>query len=976
MKIKLFIATLLLMLFPIELLAKNWRIEGLSLPTNIEADLKNSYPTISDNDDIEKIIEKISTYYPSAQINQSFDGQNWIISIERKLIVASITATALTNSIANSIERSVRDFRGQTFSNETKKEIIANASEALKKIGFPNSEIILTEDFEENRINISIEARTGKKCTISDISFNFTFPKDARRPSIEGQICNEVRMIRFADEIEKNLKEQDYAFSTVDFKEIIFNADNTRGVAVFNGKVGKKIEYRFNTVNRGISIEDLIPDLKSQLSPQDYSPYSVKTEVLKEYQSRGYSSVIVSEPKIESSGENKLIYIYDIYPGVKMNITNILTVGVNLFTNDETDELLKPNKIWGLSTKVDLIDLEEGIRRLKNEYLKRGYWDVVVREPRLTTDPASGDTSIVVLVDEGLPRVFMDLQLSGNNFISDESIKEQFPFKQGKTIDRLQIIEFEKELNRKYFEAGFIYAKTDLSIYSKKERRSRPSTIIIKVEEGPRVKFGDIFILGLVNTHRKVIQRELEFLSGEYYSPEKIKRTKQKLINIGIFRAVSIEPTDKLVLENKGQIVDVSIILKESEAGLVSFGPGYDIFKGYNYVVEASYKNISGMARRFSVRSSISQDKEQEAVKSSTLLGTSLGIGFIEPYLASYPIDGRLSLSHKAVATSFWEFSTIGQEEISYSLDDTNRNFVSLFARQKINLEVGTDTQTALYLFPGNTQINSFGGKLELDLRDNISWPTRGVYLSIESEKASYALQGNVKFDKIDIMNNYYHDISKLFVLALGLQYTKFNSIDRNDSDYGFNTIPASEALYAGGSELVRGYKEQLGPYLRYFTEDRNGDETVLEEQVVGGTARFVSKFELRTLISENSAISLFYDAGNSYIDKSELDKMNVRFEEQNETNTVPSIEENFIFPIENIFTDLDGYFKNVYTSTGVSYNYLTPLGSFRFGFAYPLKQPKSLNCSKSTEFCFDRRHAGPGIFNQGKLDISIAAKF
>ena len=473
-----------------------------------------------------------------------------------------------------------------------------------------------------------------------------------------------------------------------------------------------------------------------------------------------------------------------------------------------------------------------------------------------------------------------------------------------------------------------------------------------------------------------MVLREITFRSGSTYSPEKVRKLQRRLINTGLFRFVAVEPLDKEVLEKKGQVIDLSINLKEGQAGLISFGPGYDLFQGYNYTAEASYKNLFGKAKKISIRGYFSQDKRQEAVKNYTLLGIILGLGYTEPYFLGLPLEGRLSLSHRAKATNFWKFSTISSQETSYNFDSTRSNSLTIYTKQKINIEVGSEAQKALFLTQGDTQINSIGSKVHLDTRNDKSWPTSGTFLSLDLEKAGYLLNGNTKFDKIGFTNNNYLGISNSIVLALSLSYTKFSSVDRNNTNYGQNTIPTSEALFAGGPDMVRGFNERLGPYIRYFSKDENGNENIKEEEIIGGTVRFIGKLEFRYLLNQNWALNIFYDTGNSFLEQSEVKKINYRLTNQNETESIPTLEDNFMLDFAKSIENPNYYLNKVYTSTGLSINILTPLGSFRFGYAFPIKVPRSSKCAADSSFCLERRPIGDRIFDKGKLDISIATTF
>lgn len=966
----------LFLLFQNKAFAAPWKIIASKKVISEIEPLIDAYSEINSEDELLNLVEEIEEKVPHSVIYPFFNGAEWVIEVKEQKIISSIKVDAVAVYISRQIEKSLADFRGQDYTPATLGKIIDISKATMKELGFPEAAIFAEPKLEENMYQIEISLKTGRKCTIKKVSYNFAIRDDIDPPMIKGEICNENKMLQLAESFRRTLKDEGYAFSSIKFEGIKFEDGIFDGHAIFTGNIGNKIEYRIKDKSTTLSFSDLIPDFKQSLSPADFSPISVRTELINRYRESGYLDVVVAEPRKFIEEDNLEVYEFSIYPGEKTNITGVQIAGTKFINLERAKEILLDDTSWSLSNQITFEKIETGIKALRNFYIDNGFWDVQILPPRYVKRPQTQETTVSITVEEGVQRFLKAVEIKGNQFFKKEELVSGISGNIGKAINRVALVDFEKSIANKYFESGFLYSTVKLEIKSKDNRRFRSSTVILNIEEGQRVTFGRVLITGLLKTKQRIVSRSITFKSGTIYSPEKIRESKRNLINIGIFRSVTIEPTDKDQITRKASTIDISIILRESDAGLISFGPGYDIFNGYNFVVEGSYKNISGMARRFSFRGQISEDKQQEAVKSSQLLGTNVGVGFIEPYFFRSNISGRLSLSHKATASSFWNFSTIGQEELSYNLDFLQKSYISMFARQKINTEVGTNSQIALYLSEGDTNINSFGGKVEVDLRNDIGWPSKGYLISLESEKSDYWLGGNVRFDKISATANMYLPLFTNLVVATSFQYSQFRNINRNDKEPGFNTLPASESLFAGGSELVRGYNKQLGPFLRYTETDETG--TTSQRQVVlGGTERFINKLELRYLLSENSALSLFHDSGNAFISPGEIDKMKTRFIKEATGETLPTVEENYPFDPQSIVFDPDKYLELVYTSLGIAYNYLTPLGSFRIGFAYPLKQPNGCNdiqCAQ--EGALDRRNQSVGFFNRGKIDISIAAKF
>src|SRR5690606_36241963 len=128
-----------------------------------------------------------------------------------------------------------------------------------------------------------------------------------------------------------------------------------------------------------------------------------------------------------------------------------------------------------------------------------------------------------------------------------------------------------------YIRSGYSYCDVRLGIQSSEELREVLTTVMVTIEEGERVRIGQIGIVGLMKTDPKVIRRELTFQSGDWYNPEDLSESRTRLMNLGIFRSVQISPADRIAYLDKENVLDLVVEIYEGSAGNVSFGPGYNL---------------------------------------------------------------------------------------------------------------------------------------------------------------------------------------------------------------------------------------------------------------------------------------------------------------------------------------------------------------------------------------------------------------
>ena len=107
------------------------------------------------------------------------------------------------------------------------------------------------------------------------------------------------------------------------------------------------------------------------------------------------------------------------------------------------------------------------------------------------------------------------------------------------------------------------------------------------------------------------------------------------------------------------------------------------------------------------------------------------------------------------------------------------------------------------------------------------------------------------------------------------------------------SSIPVQDRFYLGGAESVRGYK-----YGTISPVDEKGN-------FVGGKAYGLLSLELRYFFKKNLQLAFFYDAGNVF----------------------------------ERFKDFELKLSDWYSSVGVGFRYLTPVGPLRFDYGYKLKK-------------------------------------
>jgi outer membrane protein assembly factor BamA len=259
------------------------------------------------------------------------------------------------------------------------------------------------------------------------------------------------------------------------------------------------------------------------------------------------------------------------------------------------------------------------------------------------------------------------------------------------------------------------------------------------------------------------------------------------------------------------------------------------------------------------------------------------------------------------------------------------------------------------------------GVRFNIDQRNDLSWPTSGYTLNSELATARYGLGGDLRYEHWEVSTGLYHELPFKGVFALHLALSAYDDVERR-SDIDQNILPASERLYSGGAESVRGFRERsLGPRVAYHTGGTSGRSTsgVMEHVVFGGSRSTLVKAELRRqIIPQTLAVTVFTDSGNTFLSQKEEDL--IRGIYHDDANGA-RLEDNRSYEFSEIVTDPSVLWTKNYLSYGTALNYLTPLGSINLAYGLPWREPEGTT---------KRGKQGGYPFTRGEFHINMGATF
>ncbi len=211
---------------------------------------------------------------------------------------------------------------------------------------------------------------------------------------------------------------------------------------------------------------------------------------------------------------------------------------------------------------------EEDLEKVKAYYGREGYLDVAVDSEVFYYDD-DRHMDITIIVDEGKKYLVGNIALSGNALFSEDEVRNVLELTRNKAFSQERMGMDGAHIQEIYYNKGYIMCRVLPTPLVNNE--TGRIDISYAINEGDLIYVNRVNIVGNTKTKDTVIRRELRAYPGEPFDGSQIKRSKERLNNLGYFEDISFDtiPTNDPVKR------DLVVNVKETKTGEFSFGGGY-----------------------------------------------------------------------------------------------------------------------------------------------------------------------------------------------------------------------------------------------------------------------------------------------------------------------------------------------------------------------------------------------------------------
>ncbi|MBU1090787.1 MAG: outer membrane protein assembly factor BamA [Candidatus Omnitrophica bacterium] len=651
--------------------------------------------------------------------------------------------------------------------------------------------------------------------------------------------------------------------------------------------------------------ESLKEELKTRENQHlDYPSLAEDVRTLKKmYEKKGFSDVVINHQVDIDKETNKAKVKFVVSEGKKVRIKNIFVEGNLSFLDKRILRLIKTKRAWWLNAGILKDDLlTEDMERIRAFYRKEGFTDVEVDYEIKSDERKPYLLYITIKIKEGKRYLVGNVAIQGNKDLSRALILARLEYcVPGKVFSQEALKADIANIQSLYFDKGYISNQieeaTSLNSYTGRV------DIVYNIAENEIVYVDKIRVVGNVKTKDVVVRRELRIYPGDRFDGDKLKRSKERIQNLGFFEEVGYDAKDTGVPSKKDLIVEV----KESKTGAFSFGGGYSTVDQFVGFIEIEQKNFDW--KNFPYFTGAGQDLRLRASFGSVSSGFDLS--FTDPWIFDYPVSFGFDLYKRQhereedIGYGYDQDITGGDIRLGTEVSEYVRaNLSYRYDNIKIT-DVVTTASSDLKSEEGENVISSLRPGITFDTRDNVFYPRKGNFLSSSFEWAGGPFGGDKEFLK------YFGTASQYFPLFKNsaLEFKARVGLVEGYSDT--EKVPIYERFFAGGASTVRGYEERsLGPI------------DPASKDPLGGESMLVGNIEYTHPVLDFLKAAVFYDIGNVW------GKMN----------------------------DIGS--GGLKSSVGLGFRIKTPIGPNKLDYGVPLDTAPGEEDTKSGKFHFSAGHA------------------
>jgi len=673
-------------------------------------------------------------------------------------------------------------------------------------------------------------------------------------------------------------------FGTGLFSDVVIEMQgSTLVVKVIENPIINRVAFEGNRKIEDDKLRDEIQSRPRQVFTRARVQADVE-RILTIYRRSGRYNASV-EPKIIKLEQGRVDLVFEINEGDVTTVQRISFVGNEAFSDGTLREKIRTSEsAWyrflSSADRYDPDRLNLDRELLRKFYLSEGYADFRVVSAVAELAPDREGFFITFTISEGVRYKFGTVEVSTRFQGLDVDVLQSYlTMSSGEWYDADEVEKSVTALTDLVGSLGYAFVEVRPNIRRNKDTLTIDVTF--DVQEGPRVYVERINISGNTRTLDKVIRREFRLAEGDAFSTAKVRRSQQRLRNLGFFEKVDISASPGSAPDRTN--IEVEVV--EQSTGDISFGAGYSTTSGILGDIGIKERNLLGKGQELRFGISVGT------------LSTLIDLSFTEPYFLDRPMSAgidvfRTSNDRQQVASysdrsigfalrAGWAYSEHTRQTVRYTLRQTDIFNVQPWASTVVQANAGTSV------------VSEVGETIAWDTRDTRLNTTKGFLL--RNSMAVAGLIGTEQYYRTTADAVYYQSLFEDVIISVGGSAGLV--VPYNNSSLRLNN------LFFIGGDTLRGFRVGgIGPRDSVTTD------------ALGGTYFYTGTTELSFPLGLPKEIGLL---GKAFMDVGSLWGLGG-----------PAVYSSTVLTS-----------TTMRVSTGLGIQWVSPFGPIRIDYAFPLVQ-------------------------------------
>ncbi len=606
------------------------------------------------------------------------------------------------------------------------------------------------------------------------------------------------------------------------------------------------------------------------------------------YAEKGFRLAEANYTIAEASRSDRRV-VYTIDEGDKVRVGEIDFEGNTVFKDRRLAWSMGDTKESNLVTKIMKKDiyspaaLNEDLDAVRELYLKAGYKNVVLGEPKIEVKPVKGGEAagddvkrrlfITIPVEEGDRWRLGEITIEGSDRFPAEVLLRQFERPKGGWLRSKVVDEGLETIRELYSNTGHLFAQIEPEIV---ERPDQVADVIIHVDEGEQFRIGRIEFSGNTKTKDKVLRRDMSIQEGLVMNTGALKNS---LLRIGQSEVFMVNEEDPVAfdIDSEEKLVDLTIQGEEGERTEMLFGGGFSEVDGFFGQFQFRTRNFLGRGETLGVSAQLGSRQDI------------FDLSYFIPWFLNRPQSFGASIFKRRIDYNLLTGQTVFQDNVGGTLtygrnlgifgnfSTTFSRFDSDESRTEFDLEGDPITQQL------NRKVAMLRWSVVRDRRDSRLQPTFGSRANVSLDLAGGPLGGNTDFWRPQGSYQRFLPMTRgRLRTVLGLNASAGYIQPIGDTPLYFN-----DRFYLGGESSVRGFK-----YRSIWVRDSEGN-TVTDQSgfPLGGNRSIQVNIEGIVVLKGPFRLVFYTDGGKVYGDDQSFDVENFRISSGAELQvTVPML--------------------------------------------------------------------------------------